>query len=173
MTMNTKIRKSVFETNSSSCHSITIERGVDIFSAGFSFELNIYNYDFGWSKERFYSAYEKAAYLMIYIRDWVLQITGRKTVDDDQVAKLFTDILYEVIEQVTGNSYVLINGVDFKTFIHNFETMAKSHPELLDGYIDHQSVENNNYHYLFKDKELLRDFLFNEKSYIQTDNDNH
>ncbi|MCK9428942.1 MAG: hypothetical protein M0R17_02890 [Candidatus Omnitrophica bacterium] len=41
--------------------------------------------------------------------------------------------------------------------------------KIIDGYIDHQSIGDLS---IFKDKETLNNFIFNEKSYIQGGNDN-
>lgn len=41
------------------------------------------------------------------------------------------------------------------------------------SYIDHQSVDDNDYRYLFEDPEQLRQFIFNPNSVLITDNDNH
>jgi hypothetical protein len=40
------------------------------------------------------------------------------------------------------------------------------------GYIDHQSVEDKDLHYLFKDPMLLKAFIFGKGGLVHTDNDN-
>ena len=144
--MTTQIRESVFETNSSSTHSLsissvgglyqTLRHSDGIISVPLGF------YEFGWEQETYYDAESKLAYLLIYVRDWS---NGKQ--------KEFFEILKEVVEKQTGC-----------TLIDN---------ENEDGYIDHQSVEDCDLHYMFHEPELIRQFIFNPNSYLETDNDNH
>lgn len=80
--MKRQIRRSVFETNSSSTHAICISKG----------DYNIINHidfdvgDFGWECETYRSLYGKASYLIIAILDL------DKETSDNYLNKL-TDIL--------------------------------------------------------------------------------
>jgi hypothetical protein len=152
-----KIRNSVFETNSSSTHSISLsdiplnpdvmqtlpidENGVVTLSGG----------DYGWEIETYRDAISKANYALVYAMDW----SGDRSEE-------FQEILKDVIKEQTGCKDVIFEGglCDWK---EGFDF----------GYIDHQSVEDNDLHYLFEDKEKLRNFIFNPMSILETDNDNH
>ena len=148
--MTTQIRKSVFETNSSSTHSLsisdigglyqTLRHSDGIISVPLGF------YEFGWEQETYYDAESKLAYMMIYARDWS---KGKE--------KEFFEILKEIVEKQTG--CILIND--------------ESEGGYDNGYIDHQSVEDCDLHYMFYEPELIRQFIFNPNSYLETDNDNH
>jgi hypothetical protein len=151
--MKKQTRQGVFETNSSSTHSISIvtadlnsvmdtiipdEDGNIILSGG----------DFGWEQATYHDAETKANYMLVYAMDW----SGDKKDE-------FLERLKEVIIEQTGCNDVIFKGnsSDYYEF----------------GYIDHQSAEDHDYHYIFYDKEELRQFIFNGASYLETDNDNH
>jgi hypothetical protein len=154
------IRNNCFETNSSSCHSIT----VDEFETQF---INVSHYkhheifinpeDFGWDIKYYRGFDSKASYLAIYARDWTKH--DKSTLPEDNP---FFVTLTEVIKEFTGCA-----NVDYS------QLFVKNEFGNLEGDIDHQSVESNDLHYLFENKELMKNFLFSSNSYIATDNDNH
>lgn len=131
-----KIRRSIFETNSSSSHSITIcnddnflietidvnDDGVIVLNGG----------EFGWGFEQFDSAIDKANYCAQSFMD-----------TQNEVA---ISNLVEVLIEQTGADEVLIN---------------------CNGYVDHQSVNEAP-----TEKESIKSFIFNTKSYLRTGNDN-
>ncbi|KAI9549456.1 LOW QUALITY PROTEIN: hypothetical protein GHT06_001856 [Daphnia sinensis] len=92
--------------------------------------------EFGWEQATHRDPLTKLSYLMIYIRDWV-------TSPDKEN---FMDMLINVVKEHTGAS-----AVEFEV-----NTTGKSWD---DGYIDHQSVEDRDYDYLF-DEMILKEFLF-------------
>lgn len=141
------IRKSVFETNSSSCHSLSISYGdvLNSITPDYDNSIKIPAMSFGWEIERYKYPLDKLAYIYIYIRDWC----------HGPIQELFTDILWEVVCKHTGATSLVYMGDENE------------------GFIDHQSVEDNNLDYLFEDKELLKQFIFNPDSILYTDNDNH
>ena len=65
-------------------------------------------------------------------------------------------MLTEVLKEETGASKVEYRQSDDQYYLY--------------GYIDHQSHEVCEG--AFKNKETLRNFIFNPKSYLHTDNDN-
>ena len=77
-------RKNVFETNSSSTHSISLESG----TYGV---LTIQGDDFGWEIEEYYDAWTKANYCRV----------------DAQYNEDALEMLKEVIEEVTGLEVVI------------------------------------------------------------------
>ncbi len=152
--MTVKIRRGVFETNSSSTHSILISKdaaGLMDVSLSPDVEGNVVlqGGEFGWEQDSYHDAQSKASYLAIYVQDW----TGT---DRDAMKQ----VLCDVIKAQTGCKAVIFGfstGDDGKNW----------------SYIDHQSVEGNSLHYLWKDTEEIRQFIFNPKSVLRTDNDNH
>jgi hypothetical protein len=135
--MTTQTRHSVFETNSSSTHSISICHNVSGVYDTLPINngvVHIYGGEFGWEQETYYFAESKADYCAQYAHD------------DPELCQM----LKEVIMEVTGATDVIIE---------------------VNGYIDHQSFDVPAR--AFKDKDTLKDFIFNPDSYFETDNDNH
>lgn len=138
--MPTVIRRNVFETNSSSTHSISIERGA-FTPASLPLDngiCKIYQGEFGWEQETYNDPATKASYLLTAARDNPSQ---RK-------------MLTQCICDVCGLSPEEVELMDEPT-----------------GYIDHQSYGSTDE--AFKDLESMKAFIFNSKSVLVTDNDNH
>lgn len=129
-------RKKVFETNSSSSHSVVIDDGIDFKNVNFGEEIEILQGEFGWDEEEFNDVYSKMSYAYTYAKNY-----GRKEDIED---------LKNVIEEFS-KSKVKFSDVE--------------------GYIDHQSVEEAEE--IFRNKETIKKFIFGKKSYFLTDNDNH
>lgn len=132
------IRPMVFETNSSSTHSISICSKWDpkrcdklLVEDGI---CTIFEGEFGWGVETFHDAASKASYLATSAHG-----------DEDRL-----EVLAEVIRKYTGASEVRFEG---------------------EGYIDHQSIGVA--YEAFESDDSIRDFIFNPKSVLRTDNDNH
>ena len=153
--MTTQIRQAVFETNSSSTHSLSISSGdsTDLLSTlPLDEEGNVVliGGEFGWEIEDYTDADIKANYAAIYVESWA----GEKSEE-------YREVLNSVIKQQTGCLSVVY---DLNT---SWEEGKDS------SYIDHQSVEGGQLDYLFEDPELLRQFIFNPCSVLHTDNDNY
>jgi len=157
--MNQTIRKQVFETNSSSSHSLTLDQG-SVVAMPFTKDqlregsVTISLDDYGWEWHRYYSAQNKLSYLLTQIlRPDHYEIPQGEPVDVTRdVCERYEDaaMLCEVVKEYTGCELLFQPGSR--------------------GSIDHDS-EGNGLE-LFRNKETLRQFLFSEKSYIQTGNDN-
>lgn len=144
--MKKKTRKGVFETNSSSTHSISIavggndelldtiipnEDGIIILSGG----------EFGWEVEEYTDALTKANYCVV-----------DQEGNDERI-----EMLKRVIMKQTGASVVVIEPTD-----DDYYPL---------GYVDHQSSGTSSE--AFESDETLRGFIFNKNSILYTDNDNH
>jgi hypothetical protein len=149
-----KIRNAVFETNSSSTHSISVS---EVNSDELMDNIMFMNEDdnvvvnpgqFGWEQEVYNDSATKASYMLTYIKNYC----GEREAE-------FEEMFKEVIKGQTGCNDVIFNesGDQYYAF----------------GYIDHQSSSGNAYHWVFEDKETLRQFIFNKESILETDNDNH
>lgn len=148
------IRKKVFETNSSSCHSISIantdnDKMFSQWSPDEEGNICLIGGEFGWEIARYNDPETKANYCVQSIAS-----TSWDKVEDITYEENKLEMLKKVIKEQTGCYEVILND----TSINN-------------GYIDHQSdgVANE----AFYSKEALRNFIFNKNSYLYTDNDNH
>lgn len=151
------IRKNVFETNSSSSHSLTMD-AADVVTIPFSKEelrsgsILVGLGEYGWEWHRYYSPKGKIAYLLTQLlceqgtpSGTAESATAELCAENNKVA-----ILCEVVKEHTG-CYLLIA------------------PDS-GGYVDHESVGLGIE--LFDDKEALRKFIFSENSFVETGNDN-
>jgi len=141
-----QIREKVFETNSSSSHSITIEPSndglYDIIIPDDDGNITLTGGEFGWGIEEFSDALTKANYCGV-----------DNLSNEDKL-----DILKEVIREQTGCNEVIIDiSEDWKDANHS--------------YIDHESHGTSDE--AFESKETLRDFIFSKNSVLYIDNDNH
>lgn len=150
-----KVRTGVFETNSSSCHSISISSGVDyetIYSEhGYLDNDYIFHNadgEYGWDWCEYRYPIDKIAYLIIYLNNTQNSVDFQKNFD----------MLKKVIESHTG----LKTSFDVKD--PKFDSY--------DYYIDHQSIEDKTAEVVFESEKTLKDFIFCKDSYIQTGNDN-
>lgn len=153
--MTTQTRQAVFETNSSSTHSLSISSGnssdiLDTLPLTEEGDVVLTGGQFGWEVEDYNCAETKASYAAIYALNW----SGEKSAQHKEV-------LDTVIKQQTGCSNV----------VYDFSTDWGTDSET--SYIDHQSVEGGQLNHLFEDPEVLRQFIFNPRSVLHTDNDNY
>lgn len=142
--MKKLIRELVFETNSSSCHSISLSN-----KTGQSFLLDTLYPDengiitinggqFGWEVAQYNDAYTKASYAATSTLYW-----------------LDSEVLIGVIKKQTAAKEVILN-------------ISEDYGSEFYSYIDHESTST-----CPKNAEDLRDFIFNKNSWLYTDNDNH
>jgi hypothetical protein len=165
--MTTQIRKSVFETNSSSTHSIHIDDGKyvsDLIFVDNDEVLRIYPGEFGWEVEDYYDAASKASYCMTYLYQCAQRYSKdykESWYDFSGHLQKWLNMLTEVLKEETGASKVEYRQNDDKYYPY--------------GYIDHQSAQGDRDTCgpVFESKETLRNFIFNPNSYLHTDNDNY
>lgn len=145
------IRHSVFETNSSSSHSISISKDnkdnlldtLPVNEGVCEIEVG----EFGWGYDSYTDAASKASYALTHARDS----------HADSARKL--EMLKKVIQEQTGA----------KTVSFNMGKIDRNY--YIDGYIDNQSVDVCEE--AFKSEKNLRNFIFNKRSTLIIDNDNH
>lgn len=153
-------REKVFETNSSSSHSLVITDALTIdykpnpalLGREIDFELGSY----GWGYESYNDFHGKASYLFTGIAqlDANVESWGENLVEDITEAIRATErgaMVIRVIEAVTGQKVVVRNSRD--------------------AHIDHQSAEE--YQQALTDDSTLKQFLFSSRSEVVIDNDNH
>ena len=160
-----QIRQNTFETNSSSSHSITISNKGH-FDAN---ALPIVEYykgakncvvltggEFGWGYEEFDDALTKANYLATFVETVEFTIEKFTKRDMDRYRKMLIDC----IKDVTGCEEVVI------------DVGSPNKWGSIDGvYIDHQSEETGLDAFISMND--LKHFIFNRKSLLVIDNDNH
>lgn len=152
--MTVQIRQSVFETNSSSSHSLTLANtelvrqpfSTDVLRAGC---VVIGKGEYGWEWHRYFSAENKLSYLLTQahsddIPRGSLQSATAEVCEDPRLA-----LLVKVVRDYTGVEVLFSPGSS--------------------GYIDHDSVGVGTE--LLNDEEKLRQFLFSD-AYVETGNDN-
>ena len=143
--MNRVIRKAIFETNSSSTHSITIVGGsyVPHLWKPLGGRIEVLPGEFGWEEETYRDPWTKASYCLVWA----------KTCSSAQERHM--EMLEKALKEGTGAEDV------------EFVQEGGHYPW---GYIDHQS--NDVCAEAFESGRSLFDFIFNDLSELRTDNDN-
>lgn len=142
--MKRQIRNGVFETNSSSTHSICIAKDVELTiprSLHFSFG------EFGWACDTLQSVDEKASYLY----------TG-----------LFASDMKDEIEQIVAT--LTSKGIDV-TCEEAVYVDGNSYAEN-EGYVDHANELTDFLSAVCSDEDRLMRYMFSDLSFIITGNDN-
>jgi hypothetical protein len=150
-----KTRTGVFETNSSSTHSIVIAEDKSFVLDLLPVEggvCRVYAGEFEWEERRYNDAATKASYCLTYV----------KHIRDLTCATAYEAVLEAVIRKETGAQVVEFIGIG----------MPDSEISAMDwGLIDHQSSDVCEEAFLTE--AALRAFIFNRNSTLLTDNDNH
>jgi hypothetical protein len=155
-----KIRKRVFETNSSSMHSLAIIGSDRMNKNNFSTttvdgteKIIVESGEYGWGYESLTKPIEKLSYI-------VTMIPYQDSMNSINESKYFK-WLSEMVKDYTG--YEL-----------TYQTSSSNYYE--DGYIDHQSTDTLDSVWVNDEetfKSNMRDIMFNDKYFIIIDNDNH
>lgn len=151
--MQKQIRSSVFETNSSSSHSLTLGKSSlqpliateDELKTG---TVIIHLGEYGWEWARLYSCRNKMSYLATQVKSQY--DTHSDAAFNEAISDGPLQMLKDLVLQLTGCQTKFI-GVD-------------------NSYIDHQSYARGVH--LFDNMDELKAFLLDETAYIQTGNDN-
>jgi hypothetical protein len=166
--MKTQIRDRVFETNSSSSHSVTIDSS-ELKDFGLDREalregvirVVMPSEGYGWEWRRYYKPEHKIAYLLLQLQGGHLSsdVTDNQKMDDDHSEHFREDYRSEyflrTIEEATGCRVVVTRDTEETGW----------------GYsIDHDSVGKGVDH-LGDEDEILK-LVFGRNSYVETGNDN-
>jgi len=159
-----QIRRSVFETNSSSTHSITIRhRGLaqNYMPIGTDGYIHTQLGEYGWEIVNYTEQGDKLSYLVTMLAEKNGMETwyrSRKSLQEN-VKELMTTKDFKRVSQEIGK-YAKCNGVIIDTS---------------DGYIDHQSHEDYRTFQDFLDDygTDIVEFIFGRGNIVHTDNDNH
>lgn len=149
-----QIRRNVFETNSSSSHSLTLAHEAlvtqpfadDVLREGV---VTVAPGEFGWAWERFYAPASKLAYLVTYLTGGEVEDTAEDLTEALIARDARMAMLAQVVHEHTGCTLRVAPGY---------------------GHIDHQSLDVAER--AFDTEQELAAFVFGEGSYLQTGNDN-
>lgn len=161
-----QVRQGVFETNSSSTHSITIS-DKEIYN-DFVLEkdgktLILTGGEFGWEEEDYSDCLSKANYIAIMLHELKnLVIRFKEYGEETYKLPEWADANYgqcynifmNVLKEGTGCKYIWIQNMN-----HSF--------------IDHQSIEDITDNEWLLDSDKVKNFIFGRRSFLRTDNDNH
>lgn len=159
-----QIRNSVFETNSSSTHSLTInskilDAKINLEVNGFDNNIHVSSGEFGWGYEELTSQYKKLSYLvtMMFEKE-IKNIKDAINIYESESFKLIDDAIFEH----TGH-HIALDEIDLKRNKINIE-----------GYIDHQSYEKyaSFKDFLEQNNVSVIEFVFGD-TIMKIDNDNH
>ena len=174
--MKVSIRSNVFETNSSSVHTLAIVKNaiLKLPTPGSTLEVNC-NGEFGWENEVYTDVDSKLSYLWKALEDSVYD--SNVTIDEqvealkDKVAKLksyLTEIGVNLVIE-----YDTIKKVESSCTPGYFYVQCLNADEKAStGYIDHGCEAKAFVEYVLSSSDNLFRFLFDERSYIITGNDN-
>lgn len=147
--MKSKIRKGIFETNSSSIHAICISNKTPLDLPSF---IYFGRGEYGWEWEKYDWEDDKANYLYECLIDLYYDWTN----DDDTK-------LLEICDQIKQDLASYGIGCKFEEFDRD---------TLFAGWVDHGGENRELVEYLLSDSDNLIRYLFNDDSYILTGNDN-
>ena len=160
-----QIRRGVFETNSSSTHSVSITGRK--MKGKLPVDQNGYVYtslgEFGWEVCDYRDAETKLSYLLTMA--WELNGYGHKYFRDND------NLQHDIEEFVETRDFQRIErAVCYETGCDGVWL-----DDTKDGYIDHQSCEGYNSidDFLNDWGTDIEDFIFNKNTVLHTDNDNH
>lgn len=150
-------RRNVFETNSSSTHSICITKENTKVDIPDKIWIDLGNYEFGWEYDKYCTAEEKLAYLIFGLT------TETYYKDKDKGYKRIMKLLKTVGKWVKS---IHIEGLEFICY------EGKTYLNTTGGYVDHASDMEDLLDAVLEDEELLKRYLFSTDSFIATGNDN-
>ena len=148
-----------FVSNSSSASYIVIDTSkiyiLPKYEKSIVIDSNFGEIEFGWGPE--------------YVKDLGSRITFSYLQAIDVHKTEWVTMLEEVIKEHTG-----VENIVWKITNDYAKIDDKAWNKLEYGYVDHQSSANEGQNTeMFDSKEILKDFIFGQKSMIVVDNDNH
>ncbi len=172
------IRKGIFETNSSSVHTLVIAHdNPEIPKTKLYFSLG----EFGWGPELLNSVEERASYLWTYIIDYLAGEESELNWNDENFREDVNRIAHKYADKLSS----ILSKYDIEC-----EFDYRKRNGFYEGYIDH-SADWNTYNYdevnhtytrnndspfeeMLRDgnEQMLIDYLFSDKSQIEVINDN-
>jgi len=152
--MKKQVRKNIFETNSSSTHSIVVgNNGEDIY-AGLPRKLEFHGDEFGWEHRLYTDTQTKADYLFTSL--------------------LYMDNPLEYMERIKEILSKWNIEVEFDELEEKKYSDGSVYYEVKDKfcYVDHGTENKDLVKELCEDEAKLMNYLFSDGSYVETSNDN-
>lgn len=157
--MKRQVRKGVFETNSSSTHAICIATE-DVLNIPKSIDFGFG--EFGWECRVRNTMQDRANYLYTAI--------GHVSKTFDELHKYLT-FIYETLSK---NGVEDIYMDNYEIYVSNWNDKVEIMPsvDFNKGYIDHGGEAEDFVKAVCSDEDTLLHYLFSDKSYVETGNDN-
>lgn len=155
--MKKQVRKSIFETNSSSTHSIVVgNNGEDIYS-GLPERLEFHGDEFGWEHRLHTDTQTKADYLF----------TSLLYMDEEGTPYEYMERIKEILAK--WNIEATFDEIEEKRYDSGYVCY-----EVKDKfcYVDHGDGNKDLVKELCEDEAKLMNYLFSNGSYVETSNDN-
>ena len=175
--MKTQIRRGVFETNSSSVHSISIIKDNFKGSLPKKFVINC-NGEFGWEGDTYDDSSSKAAYLYQAIKYYTeknVNVNDEKERIQGLMDKFIGNLESYGIEVVCKYRFTKITSMEIGPN-ENYDYVAfvdeNGNEPADDGYLDHGSEAKEFVDYVLSSPENTVKFIFDYRCYIETGNDN-
>lgn len=152
--MKKQVRKNIFETNSSSTHSIVIGNNGEDVHDGLPHVLEFHGDEFGWEHRLHTDTQSKANYLftsLVYTNDPFTYIEKIREI----LSKWDVEAEFDEIEKKECS-----NGESYYVFKNGY------------CYVDHGDGNNELVKALCENEDLLMNYLFSNGSYVETSNDN-
>lgn len=162
-----QIRNNVFETNSSSTHSITLQGLKDKMVTLYEEDnIEIRFGEYGWEQEQYYGYQDKLSYVLTMIQYHLNYKWDSKEVDKENIVNTILSSKY----------YEWLGELVWEYCKKTISVKSNNDDWCPAGYVDHQSTDVLD-DWWSEDKEQFKEnmkqFIFNEKYGFVTDNDNH
>ena len=175
--MKKQIRTGVFETNSSSCHSVSFGEPRELNSSRnlvFTEDNEVVGSfeEFGWG----YSSHTDEDTKLSYLLTMAAEIANRRTKEVESVEDFLDGEDFKIIEDAVKNHIPGCAGIFLSSDIKCDQPLWSDRKYLeFDGYIDHQSVDDYSCLQDFLDEYNVsaEDFIFDNRVTLIIDNDNH
>lgn len=174
-------RQSAWQTNSSSSHSICINKNNVSFSTitpDDSGAVRAHTSQYGWQQDSYSDTGSKLSYAATWVMAYHMQqdeclsdviVTRQQLEDQNRLAKQALQILEQ--KQTKSTYLLMLAKVVMRHTGADLFVIQRESGYYPFGYIDHQSD------YVcgqaFKDEDTLKSFIFGNGSSFMTDNDNH
>lgn len=152
--MKKQVRKNIFETNSSSTHSIVIgNNGEDVY-ADLPKRLEFHGGEFGWEHRLYTDTQMKADYLFTSL--------------------IYTDTPHEYVESIKATLAKWGIEATFEEIVEKRYSNGEVYYDFADRYcyVDHGGRNQDLVRELCSDEAKLMNYLFSSGSYVETSNDN-
>ena len=167
--MKTTIRRGVWETNSSSVHTLSVINESDVKE--YPEKVVFGSGEFGWENKIYTDTASKAAYIWEILNS--MNYNREKNDECKDVLKIIKKIKKTLTKSGIKPVFEFPNDTIRKnndgTIYHQFVNKKGERDE---GYIDHSYEAEDFVRELADDPKKLLNFLFDKKSWIRTGNDN-